>query len=327
MTSVRRLLRACLVAVPLACGTAAGLAQTIPGVAARVNGVAISNLRLERHFEEVLTTQRRNISSMINPRVYKKLKRDALDQLIEREVLWQAAQADGVVAADAEVQAALQQMEAKLGSRDAFVRKLERAGFDEKSYAETIRRELSGASYLVQKSSGTPSVNDDEVAAFYRQNQARFHKPEAARARHILITVATNATPQERAAARTKIDALRAELQGGADFAELARRHSEDSTAQGGGDLGDVERGRTVKPFEEALFALAPGQVSDVVPTRFGLHLIKLEARVPAVTQPLDEVQDGIRARLLAEKRTALAREVIAGLRASARTEVLLNLD
>jgi parvulin-like peptidyl-prolyl isomerase len=327
MNSVRRLVRTCLVAAPLALGLAAGLAQTIPGVAARVNGVAISNLRLERHFEEYLTTQRRNISSMINPGVYKKLKREALDQLIERELLWQAAQADGVVAADTEVQAALQQMQAKLGSRDAFLLKLERAGFDEKSYAEVIKHELSGASYLVRKSSGTPFVNDDEVATFYRQNMHRFHKPEAARARHILIKVAANATPQERSAARAKIDALHAELQGGADFAELARRHSEDSTAPGGGDLGDVERGRTVKPFEEALFALAPGQVSDEVQTRFGLHLIKLEALVPAVTQPLAEVQDGIRARLLAEKRTALAREVVAGLRASARTEVLLKLD
>ncbi len=327
MNSVRRILRACLVAAPLALGLAAGQAQTIPGVAARVNGVAISNLRLERHFEEYLTSQRRNISSMINPRVYKKLKREALDQLIEREVLWQAAQADGVVAADTEVQAALQQMQAKLGSRDAFLLKLERAGFDEKSYAEVIKHELSGASWLVRKSSGTPTVNDDEVAAFYRQNMHRFHKPEAARARHILIKVGANATPQERSAARTKIDALRAELQGGADFAELARRHSEDSTAPGGGDLGDVERGRTVKPFEEALFALAPGQVSDGVQTGFGMHLIKLEAMVPGLTQPLAEVQDGIRARLLAEKRTALAREVVAGLRARARAEVLLNLD
>jgi peptidyl-prolyl cis-trans isomerase C len=326
MTSVRRLLRACLLAAPLALGLSA-VAQNIPGVAARVNGVAISNLRLERHFEEYLRNQRRNVSAMINPRVYKKLKRDALDQLIEREVLWQAAQADGVVAADAEVHEALQQIEAKLGSRDALRRKLEHAGFDEKSYAEYIRHELSGASYLVRKSSGTPAVNDDEVANFYRQNMHRFHKPAAARARHILVKVAANATPPEHAAARAKIDALRAELAAGADFAELARRHSEDSTAQASGELGDVERGRTVRPFEEALFALAPGQVSEVVPTRFGLHLIKLEALVPAVTQPLAEVQEGIRARLLAEKRTALAREVVAGLRASARTEVLLNLD
>lgn len=327
MASMRRRFRACLVAAALAAVPATGRVQTIPGVAARVNGVAISNLRLERHFEDYLATQRRNIGSMINPGVYKKLKREALDQLIERELLWQAAQAEGVVAADAEVQGALQQMQAKLGSRDALQRKLERAGFDETSYAEYLKHELSGASWLVRRSSAPAMVSDDEVAVEYNRYQHRFHKPEAARARHILVKVAEHATPPERSAARAKLDALRAELQSGADFAELARRHSEDSTARSGGDLGEVERGRSVPAFEEALFALAPGQVSEVVPTRFGLHLIKLEAYVPAVTQPLAEVQGGIRARLLAEKRTALARDVVAGLRASARTEVLLNLD
>lgn len=327
MKSLHRLLGGGLVAAALAVAPAAGPAQTIPGVAARVNGVAISNLRLERHFDDYLATRRRNIGSMIQPGVYKKLKREALEQLVEREVLWQAAQSDGLIAADAEVQAALQQMAAKLGSRDAFVRKLERAGFDEASYAEYVKRDLSGAGWLVRRSSALPSVDDDEVAAYYRQNQHRFHQPEAARARHILVKVAASATPQERSAARTKIDALHAELRSGADFADLARRHSEDSTAQAGGDLGDVERGRTVKPFEEALFALGPGQVSDVVPTRFGLHLIKLESLAPAVTQPLAQVQESIRARLLAEQRTALAREVVAALRASARIEVLLNLD
>ncbi len=327
MNSVRRLLLGCLVAALPLLGSAVALAQSIPGVAARVNGVAISNQRLERHFEEYLTTQRRNVGSMVNPGVYKKLKREALDQLIERELLWQAARADGVVAADADVRAALQQIETRLGSRDAFLRKLERAGFDETSYAETIRHELSGASYLVRQSSGPVTVDDDEVATFYRQNQHRFHKPEAARASHILVKLAPNATPEERAAARARIDALRAELQQGADFATLARRDSQDSTAASGGDLGEVERGRTVKPFEDALFALAPGQVSEVVSTRFGLHLIKLETLLPAVTQPLAAVQEAIRTRLLAEKRTALAREVVAALRANAKIDVLLKLD
>ena len=147
------------------------------------------------------------------------------------------------------------------------------------------------------------------------------------RARHILVKVAQNATDEQRATARKRIDAVRAELQAGGDFAELARRHSEDNSAFEGGDLGAVPRGRMVKPFEDALYALAPGQVSDVVQTNSGYHLIRSDSKVPAVTQPLDAVRDGIRARLLAEKRTALAREVVARLRTEAKVEVLVPLD
>jgi SurA N-terminal domain len=208
-----------LLALVLAWCAAAAFAQTIPGVAARVNGVEIGNFRLERHFDEFLKSQRRNVSAMINPRVYKKLKREALEQLIEREVLWQAAQADGVNVADAEVQAALQQMQERMKSRDDYLRKLEQAGFNEKSYAEYVRQDLAGAKYLMGKSSAPPQVSDAEVAAFYQSNQHRF--PD----------------------------------------------------------------------------------------------------------QTLEQVEAGIRSRLLAEKRTALARELVAALKAAARTEILLKLD
>jgi parvulin-like peptidyl-prolyl isomerase len=82
-----------------------------------------------------------------------------------------------------------------------------------------------------------------------------------------------------------------------------------------------------VKAFEDALYTLKPGEQSDVVQSGFGLHLIRCDEAVPAVTQPLAEVQDSIRARLLAEKRTTLAREMVAALRASAGTEILVKLD
>ncbi|CAD5369820.1 Peptidylprolyl isomerase [Rubrivivax sp. A210] len=319
-------LRAGLLAATLALAAGLAPAQNIPGVAARVNGTEITNLRLERHFEEYAKNQRRNITTMIQPRVYKKLKREALDQLIEREVLWQAAKAEGIVAEDAEVQAVLRQMAEQMKGRDSFARKLEQAGFNEKDYAEYVRQDLSGAKFLVRKSSQEPVVGDDEVEAFYKQNIHRYTKPEAARASHILIKLGPQASAEERSAARVRIDELRSRIQAGADFSELARAHSADNSALNGGDLGEVARGRMVKAFEDALFALAPGQVSEVVATPSGLHLIKAGAVVPAVIQPLDEAKDGIRAKLLAEKRTMVARDLVARLKAAAKVETLVNL-
>jgi peptidyl-prolyl cis-trans isomerase C len=218
-------------------------------------------------------------------------------------------------------------MQSALKSRDEYLRKLEHAGFDEASYGEYLRQELSGAKYLRARSSESPVVSDDEVAAAYKENLHRYQTPESVQARHILIKVAPSASEEQRAAARRRIEAIREQLRGGADFAQLARSSSEDTSAFEGGDLGAVPRGKTVKPFEDALFALAPGQVSDVVQTNSGFHLIRAGERAPATTQPLDAVRDGIRARLLAEKRTALARELVAKLRAAARVEVLVPLS
>ncbi len=323
----RRLLNGLLLALTAALGAGPVAAQSIPGAAARVNGVEISNFRLERHFEDYLKNQRRNVSSMIHPRVYKKLKREALDQLIEREVLWQAAQAGSVAVDDAELQAALTQMQAQLKDRTAWSRRLAHAGFDERSYAEYVRQDLMGAKYLLRNSSEVAPVGDDEVAAFYRANLHRYQQPETARARHILIKATPGAASDVRAAARERIDALVPQLRAGADFADLARRYSEDNSAAAGGDLGEVPRGRTVKPFEDALFALQPGQVSDVVPTQFGFHLIRQEGLTPASTRSLEEAAESIRARLLADKRTAAAREVVARLKSEARIERIAQLD
>lgn len=316
-----------LLAAACALGALPASAQSIPGVAARVDGVEISNFRLERHFEEYLKNQRRNVSSMINPRVYKKLKGEALDQLIEREVLWQAAKADGMVVDDAELGAALKQMQAQIKDPAAWARRLSHAGFDERSFAEYVRQDLSGTKYLRARSSDVPPPSDEEVAAFYRANLHRFQQPESAQARHILIKAAPTASPEQLAAARARITEVATALQGGADFADLARRYSEDTSASAGGDLGVVPRGRTVKPFEDALFALKPGAVSGIVQTQFGFHLIKLESLTPASTLSLEEAGESIRTRLLAGKRTAAAREVVTKLKAHARIERLVQLD
>ena len=111
----------------LSCLLLAGLLWQAPaaaqiwGDAARVNGVPITNLRLERYFEDFVKDKNRNIGRMINPRVYKKLKRDALDALIEREVLWQAANKAGIAVDAAEVEAALRTQEAAYRSREHFL--------------------------------------------------------------------------------------------------------------------------------------------------------------------------------------------------------------
>jgi hypothetical protein len=120
------------------------------------------------------------------------------------------------------------------------------------------------------------------------------------RARHILLRSGPEATPAQRDSIRREAAALQARAAGGEDFAALARQHSQDGTREQGGDLGYFGRGRMVAPFEEAAFALRPGQVSDVVESPFGYHVIKVEDRRE---QPLGENREAFRAELVQQVR------------------------
>ncbi len=142
-------------------------------------------------------------------------------------------------------------------------------------------------------------ITDEELERLYRERQAgvRIH------VRHILLRVPEDATAEQRDSVREEAEALRQRALAGEDFAELARAYSQDpGSAARGGDLGRFGRGQMVGPFEEAAFALEPGEISEVVETPFGYHVIKLEDR----EQPeFTEVSESFRTQALAERQQA----------------------
>ncbi|MBI3092163.1 MAG: SurA N-terminal domain-containing protein [Candidatus Tectomicrobia bacterium] len=157
------------------------------------------------------------------------------------------------------------------------------------------------------------TIADDQVAAYYREHQDEFldseQKEREVRARHVLIKLKPNASQEERQAARRKADETRQKALAGEDFAKLARENSEDATAAKGGDLGFFSRGAMVKSFADAAFALKPGEISEVVESEFGSHVIKVEeVREPQV-KPLETVRADIAAKLRREEAKRLASE------------------
>ncbi len=307
-------------------GMGAGAPAQIVGAAARVNGVEISNFRLERHFDDYVKDKGRNITKMINPKVYKKLKREALDQLIEKELVWQEAQRRGIVVTQAEVDAALKDLESKHKSRDDFLRRMQNAGFDEKSYGEYIRREIAIQRCLDEAFAPTP-VTDQDVHDFYLANPDKFTRPEGVHARHILVKVPYNADAETRAKARQRIEEPLAKARKGEDFASLAREYSEDASAESGGDLGAFPRGRMVPEFDEAAFKLQAGEISGVVETQYGLHIIKVDERFPEKLMSEDEIRDRLREYMSSQRRDEARRAGDRALRDKAKIEVYVRLE
>ena len=154
---------------------------------------------------------------------------------------------------------------------------------------------------------GKPAIPDEDLEAFYRQNFSRYSIPEQRSARHILIKT-SEADSEDILSEKQQRAAQVLELaRSGEDFAELAKQYSEGPTGPRGGDLGSFTRGRMVKPFEDAAFSLNEGEISDIVESQFGFHIIKLEKIEPAHTRTLEEVKDEIAAQLQAQKSSELA--------------------
>ncbi len=140
----------------------------------------------------------------------------------------------------------------------------------------------------------TIQVNDDQIQAYYNAHRDEYRTPERVHARHILLSI-TNKPKDEVPKIKAQAEALDKQLKAGADFAELAKKNSQDpGSAQKGGDLGWVSRGQMVKNFEDAVFTLKPNEISDVVTTEYGFHIIQVLEKQPAHLQTLDEVKPAI---------------------------------
>lgn len=138
--------------------------------AARVNGVDISAMRLERYFSEYLQGQGRAVTSIRNPNLYKRLRDQALDELIDKELLWQEAQRRGIVVSDEEVAAQVGQLQSAFGSAVVFDRRLEEAGFNRAAFADYTRHEMAAQRAYAQLSAIDPPTAA-EVEAFYKANR------------------------------------------------------------------------------------------------------------------------------------------------------------
>ena len=300
-----------------------------PGVAVRVNGIDISNERFDAFYQEYRRPYGINVAGRGDHlQRLTQLRREAMDLMIEQELVGQAAEARDIEVTAAEVDAALHEISEPFKTAEEFTRRIQSEGFTEDSYRERIERMLAAKKYLDGIRLGVAPVSDEELEAYYRDNERRLSLPEQVRVRHILLTWKPMGTRDDRAAIREQMAPILEKARSGADFAELAREHSEDSaTAQNGGDTGLFHRGQMVPAFEEVAFALKPGEVSDLVETPFGVHILRLEERRESRLLSLEEVREQLRDYIREEKMEAAVEEEIVRLREEGEVEVLIPLE
>jgi len=157
-----------------------------------------------------------------------------------------------------------------------------------------------------QEPGGTPQVTDAEVQQYYNQHQKEYQVDDQVKVRHILIKEDQGASPAADAAAKQKAEDVLKQIKAGGNFAELAKKYSDDPGSKDqGGELGFLKHGVTVPEFDQAAFSLPVGQTSNLVKTKFGYHIIQVEEKQTAHTRPLDEVKSTIVALLTRQKEGA----------------------
>lgn len=290
----------------------------LPDVLARVNGEPVK----KSDFDRVLRNMELGNGPVPAERRDEVL-RGLLDQLITYTVLSQEARARNVTVSDAEVDARIKQMRA--GGSDAdFKKALDARNMTVEQLRDDARVQLTIEKLMESQVAGTAAANDAEAREFYEKNPDKFKRGDTVRASHILLKIDRGAPEAARKQARTRIEALLQRARKGEDFAALAKAHSNDGSAAAGGDLGFFDRQTMVPPFTEAAFALKPGQISDVVTTDFGFHIIKVTDAKPASTVPFEQVSPRIVEFLTAQKKQERAGQVVEEAKKRARIEVLV---
>jgi len=163
---------------------------------------------------------------------------------------------------------------------------------------DIMKNEYLARTYIQKEILGKIKLTDKDYEAYYNAHKKEFENPEMVRARHILIAVKPNATEEEKKAALKKAEDILEKAKKGDDFAKLASEYSDDPGSKAkGGDLGFFTAGSMVGKFEQAAFTLKPGEISPVVETEFGYHIIKVEERKAAEQQPYDAIKEQVQAK------------------------------
>lgn len=306
-------------AEPQATPTPKPMPAELPAVLARVNGQPVTKFDFDRLVKNIEAG-----SGPVPAERRDEILRAALDQLISYNVLKQEAAARGITVSDADLDARVAQMQKGFSSDAEFQKALSARNTTLEQLKADARIDMLINKLMEAEVGATEAATETDAREFYDKNPTEFEQGESVRASHILVLANEQADEAAKKAARARIDKLLARVRAGEDFAALAKAHSEDGSKADGGDLGFFERGRMVPPFEQAAFSLKPGEISDVVTTPFGYHIIKVTERKAASTVPYEKVKPQIIDFLSNRKKQQRAQAFIEEARKKARIEVLV---
>ena len=282
---------ACAICLFLLFISGISFAKLVNKVVATVGTRAIFLSDLEKKAEPIIRDYETGIGRKLTEPEIKEAKNKVLDEMITEKVLLQEADAQKIFVSEKNVLKGVDEVKKRFPSVTGFNKELEHQGVSEAEFRQRIKDQLKIMKLVESKV--RPKVvapADKEISEFYKEHESEMVEPEKMRVRHILIKVDEERSDKQ---ASKKISEIRQQIvKEKKDFAEIATKYSECPSAKVGGDLGYFGRGQMDPAFEKTAFALKVGQVSDIVKTRFGYHVIKCLGHQAEEKKTLEEVHD-----------------------------------
>jgi peptidyl-prolyl cis-trans isomerase C len=301
------------------------LAKIIPALGPDKTTVVAEAKGLKITAAEVIQTMRDNLGTrtdQLKPMDAGQLKNiveRGATQIVERKLLLAAATAAKTVVPPEEFDKAMQSEYARAGGEQAFLDAVKKADISIDHIKTSIRETLVINKYLEGIAGSGATVTEEDLRKAYEQETTG---DKTASVRHILL-LTQGKTEQEKAVARKKIEDILAKAKAGADFAELAKQYSEDpGSKENGGLYSDFPRGQMVKPFEDAAFSVPVGELSGVVETNYGYHIIKVVDRKKE-SRPFEEVRAELESRLKQAKQGTIVEDHINELKKKAQFKLI----
>ena len=250
------------------------------------------------------------------------LRKRALEQAVGNKLLFKEAERRDIQVPEEDIDASVFGMARQLGGMDKLRAQLRKQGLNEKVFRDQIRRGRRVDMLVAQVSADVEEPTEEECREYFEEHSGEYGKEERVLAQHILITP-KDGSAEARTAARAKLEEIRDRVKNGADFGDEATAHSDCPSGKNGGSLGWFSRGMMVPEFEKAAFDMGVGDVSDIVETQFGFHLIyKTDHEAPAPAE-FSDAADNIRDLLLHSRRGEALSAFVKTLREKAKIETV----
>lgn len=286
--------------------------------AVSVDGNILKKSALDAAVKEKLKAYKGSIPAAKMKAAQARIKKQMIDEFIVRNLLTKEVEKRKIVVTDKEIKAYMEQIKSNLEPGE----KLETFMKENNISKEHIALGIKVSKLVKQEAGNKAKPTPKEISKFYEENKDKFVIPAGVHVRHILIAFAEGDDEKAKAEKKAKIEGLRKQIVGGADFAELARKNSDCPSKENGGDLGIIRKGQTVKPFEDAAFSQKINSVGPVVATEYGYHIIQVLGTNQQKTAPLEEVKEKISNYLEQQKQTSVFNALLKKMRDNAKIEI-----
>lgn len=297
-------------------------AEMVSGIAAIVNDEIITSYDVEK--ETAILAKEAEKKGPVSAAARGELRGSALNRLIDRKLTEQKIKELDIKVAEEEVRQAIEDVKKQNNlSQEALVAALAGQGLSFDQYRAQLKEQLERLRLMSQEVRAKIQVGEKEMREYYAANPTKYGAEEQFRARHIFFRLGKDATSQDiRRVMMTAANVL-FEARSGKDFAELARKHSDDPGAKtDGGDLGTFKKGEMLPEIEATVLKMKPGEISELVVTTAGIHIIKLEERTAGKPKPFEEVKGEIEETLYRKKSEDRFNQWLADLRKGASIEI-----